>query len=111
MTRTLDPGGQAFCAGLARHLSVISSDIAEIEVLIANLGADPNVSHQDLVTLQKIDHVQQRIGDLAVLFDELVQGDVSKVDLSNRVVLAETRRLLSNAVVRSQDTPGDVDLF
>ncbi|WP_299692929.1 hypothetical protein [uncultured Tateyamaria sp.] len=113
MTSQFDPGGRAFYASLARHLGAISSDVAEIERLIATLSpeADTGLAHETLVTLQKIDHIRQRIADLATLFESVGQDDVCETTVIDRITLAETRGLLNGVATKPQIEAGDLDLF
>ncbi|MEM9870714.1 MAG: hypothetical protein AAF822_05620 [Pseudomonadota bacterium] len=113
MSGAIDHTGPRFYANLADYISGISRDVLEIERSISTSGIEhpARLSDATLVSLQKIDHVQQRLADLATLFAEVAQGHVEEVTIVRRLALAETRSLLGCETKDQSKRTGDVDFF
>ena len=113
MSGAIDHTGPGFYANLADYISAISRDVLEIERSISTGGIEhpARLSDATLVSLQKIDHVQQRLADLATLFAEVAQGHVEEATIVRRLALAETRSLLGCDTKDRTKRTGDVDFF
>lgn len=111
MLQCFDLNDANFCNRLGRHLEYISSDILELETAISEMHLNVEVKHDAQVSIQKLDHVYQRIVDLASLFDAISKEYKSDITLLEKVSLAETRALLLPNPQETYPPSGELDLF
>ena len=97
----------------ALFLAAISDDVSRVEqtVLSLDLVSGQHAARDAQISLQKIDHVQQRIMDLVALFEGMAAGHLDEASLVNRLKLEETRGLVSSDSAQSESSSGDLDLF
>ncbi|WP_415920512.1 hypothetical protein [Tateyamaria sp. SN6-1] len=94
-------------ARLADHLDTVVSDILDVEAALDNcVGVRPD----EIVDLQKIDHVSQRLADVSILLRLLSSNTPFKPDVVQSLKLAETRALVSGEFSGTRAS-GGVDLF
>ncbi|MEM6759570.1 MAG: hypothetical protein AAF601_08840 [Pseudomonadota bacterium] len=60
---------------------------------------------------QSFDHVQQRLADLATVFEHLGNELPQGAPLDERLHLEETRRIISDLPKRNNQKSGELDLF
>ena len=113
MATRFDATAPAFHDRLAHYLAAISDDMSEVEqtVLSADLLAGHQPARNTQISLQKIDHVQQRVMDLIALFEGMADGHLDEASLVGRLKLEETRGLVSSDQEWVQSRSGDLDLF
>ncbi len=63
------------------------------------------------MSLQRLDHVQQRITDLCVLLDGIAKRRDLHLLIVQELDLAETRALLETRLRQEEQASGDVELF
>lgn len=102
-----------FCDRVARHLSEMAVDLAAVETCLERLITEPSYrdANATLIPVQRIDHLQQRLADLATMFGALASDDSTIASLSKELKLAETRALLDGHAQRGAVQNGEVDLF
>lgn len=113
MVTQFDATASVFHDRLARYLAAISDDVSKVEqtVLPEDLVAGQNAARDAQISLQKIDHVQQRIMDLVALFEGMAAGHLDEASLVSRLKLEETRGLVLPDAALTKSSSGDLDLF
>ena len=113
MADAFNPRDPGFCKSLSKYLLGVCADVSEIEqtFLKLDLTSKSNIDHEAQISLQKLDHVQQRLLDLSGLFQGITEEFLSNKTLSHKLALAETRALLGQAHVEKSAHSGDIDLF
>lgn len=102
-----------FCAKISKYLAAMSTDLLEIEhsILHADHLNGATLSKQEQISIQKIDHVYQRLTDLSLLFKGFSESVENTRSFSSKLALEETRALLDSGKARGLKTYGDLDLF
>lgn len=98
---------------LASYLRALAADVLDVEdALSAPESEDPSAPCADaVVSLQKLDHIHQRLLDLVRLCDLTAEGVLSHRTVAKTLHLAETRALLKTLEKDTPSTQGDVHLF
>lgn len=98
---------------LADHIRSIGDDVVEFETAVQSTVLNKTESDRQVAFsgIQNLDRTQQRLRDLAILFDHLSLDHPSETDLMNTLYLQETRDLFHGAKKHEPYRSGDVDLF
>ncbi|MEL6416673.1 MAG: hypothetical protein AAFQ15_17215 [Pseudomonadota bacterium] len=98
---------------VSAHLRSISHDVKQIEDAFERLsGQITNRPEADAIhDMQRLDHVQQRLSDLAVVFHHFAEEAPKGTPLAARLSLEETRRIVCDLPEQNDQAAGDVDLF
>lgn len=98
---------------VATYLRGLAADVLEVEdTLSATNGTDPCAPLLDaVVSLQKLDHIHQRLLDLVRLCDLTAEGALSHRTVADTLHLEETRALLNALEKDAPTSQGDIHLF
>lgn len=98
---------------VSAQLRLISHDVKQIEDAFERLSGQiiSDTEADAIHGIQRLDHVQQRLADLAVVFQHLGDEMPHGAPLAARLNLEETRRIVSDLPARNDQVAGDLDLF